>query len=97
MSSLAYKIEKMAKQMGKNVTVEIMYQQKILCDICNEDFSNNDEKGGILFQSKAVCPHCTFQIEESLFRYGEERFIRKRAKKNQSFRDFVIEIRDRKD
>jgi len=63
------------------------------CDLCNEDYTNSDAKGGFLFLSKAVCPKCAPEFEESAKKYNEQKYIRKRAREGESFRDFVYRIR----
>ena len=61
----------------------------VICDYCNEDFTDSPLEGGILFQSKAICPRCSPEAEKSIARYGEERFIRGRCPKGMSFADWV--------
>lgn len=31
----------------------------VLCDICNEDWTNREESGGVLLGNNAVCPDCS--------------------------------------
>jgi hydrogenase maturation factor HypF (carbamoyltransferase family) len=65
----------------------------VLCDLCNEDYTNSDEKGGLLFSSKAVCPHCLPDFMKRIKKHNEQKFIRAVAKPEESFRDFVYRIR----
>lgn len=67
--------------------------ETVLCDLCNEDYTNSDEKGGFLFLSKAVCPKCAPNFLTSVKKYGEERFIRAQVNSDESFKDFVYRIR----
>ena len=71
-----------------------MKQVKHLCDFCNEDYSNSDKLGGFLFGSKAVCPKCAPRIRANAEKYNEEKYITKVCKPKQSFRSFVLAIRD---
>jgi len=65
----------------------------VLCDLCNEDYTNSDEPGGFLFSGKAVCPVCADKFLTTIKFYNEEHFIRAYAKENETFRDFVYRIR----
>ena len=77
------------KIMGINKTITL--GDTVLCDMCNKDYTDSDEKGGIQFQSKAVCPTCTPQIEESAQKYYETEFIKNRCPKGKSFAQWVRE------
>jgi hypothetical protein len=66
----------------------------VVCDYCNEDYTLRDDNGGFLFQSSAVCPQCAPRIEASAKEYRETQFIRQRAESDESFRDFVLRIRN---
>jgi hypothetical protein len=65
----------------------------VVCDLCNEDFTSSTETGGFLFSSKGVCPHCAPKFEESARKYREEKYIRNRARKGETFKDFILRIR----
>jgi hydrogenase maturation factor HypF (carbamoyltransferase family) len=73
--------------------IEVDPGDTVLCDLCNEDYTNSDEKGGFLFSSKAVCPKCAPRFEEGAKIYNEEKYIVDRAKPEESFRDFVYRVR----
>ena len=64
---------------------------KVICDLCGKDYTNSDEKGGIYFAGKAVCPECTPRFEESIKKFHEEHFITARCPEDKSFKDWVIE------
>lgn len=66
----------------------------VLCDMCNDDFTNSDEKGGFLFGSSAVCPRCTPDMEKNIAHYKEEEYIKDRARPDESFKDFVMRLRN---
>lgn len=66
----------------------------VFCDYCCEDFTNRNDTGGILFQSKAICPICAPAALKRIKGYGEERFIRGRCPEGMSFRDWVLSLSD---
>ncbi|MEE9223076.1 MAG: hypothetical protein V3V40_06425 [Nitrosomonadaceae bacterium] len=61
----------------------------VFCDDCSGDFTDSKESGGILFQSKAICPTCQPKWEKSAAEYGEENFIRGRCPEGMAFADWV--------
>ena len=80
------------KEMGAEV-IYIDAGNKVICDYCNKDYSNSDKEGGILFQSKAICPDCVSKALERIKGYGEEKFIRGYCPEGVSFKDWVLSIR----
>lgn len=78
----------------KNLTIiNINPGNIVLCDLCNKDYTNSKEVGGMLFQSTAVCPDCLDEFMLSVRKYKEEKFIKAVAMPNETFRDFVYRIR----
>lgn len=65
----------------------------VLCDLCNEDYTNSDEPGGFLFSGKAVCPKCAYEFMKNVEKYNETHFVTDRARSYESFREFVYRIR----
>lgn len=65
----------------------------VKCDACNEDYTDSDAQGGMLFVSKAICPKCTPRWVNDAKAYGESHHIRAEAAPWESFRDFVLRIR----
>lgn len=65
----------------------------ILCDMCNEDYTESLKQGGILFGSRGVCPKCAPDIEKSAVECGEQDYIRDRAGPDETFRDFIRRLR----
>ncbi len=65
----------------------------VLCDLCNKDYTNSDESGGFLFQSKAVCPECAPRFLAGVKKYGEEMFIKGYCPPDMSFADWIRSIR----
>jgi len=82
------------KSLGFEI-IEIDPGPHVNCDFCNEEYMDSDECGGILFESKAVCPKCAPQCEMMAKKYKEERFIFDRAKPDEKFKDFVYRIREK--
>ena len=65
----------------------------VVCDWCNEDYTNSNAKGGILFSSYAICPKCEKEAIEGAKKHNEENMILARCKEGQTFAEFVMEIR----
>ena len=59
----------------------------VLCDICNDDYTNSDALGGILVGSYAVCPECAAKFADS----EDEPIIPCPA--GMRFRDWVMQLR----
>lgn len=78
-------------------TTVINHGPVVICDLCNEDYTDRDDKGGFLFGSKAVCPGCGPKFEKEVKKYQEEEYIRDRAKEGESFKEFVYRLRGGKD
>jgi len=76
---------------GAEIIIDI--GDTVLCDFCNEDFTNSDALGGLLFQSKGVCPTCEPEFMANVKKHGEERFIRDKPLEFESFRAFILRIR----
>jgi hypothetical protein len=65
----------------------------VVCDLCNEDYTNSDALGGYIFESKGVCPKCAPEFIASVFKFKEERFIRDRAMTGETFKAFILRCR----
>jgi len=65
--------------------------RQVICDSCSKDWTDLDGKGGVLFQSKAICPDCQDSWIESAARYNEEQFLIARCPNWKSFADWVRE------
>lgn len=61
----------------------------VICDLCNADYTERADTGGILVQSKAVCPACAPGYEAKLREYDEMRYLRARCPAGMSFADWV--------
>lgn len=55
----------------------------VVCDFCNDDYTDSQAHGGLIFGSYALCPKCQDKVT------GEERRVRARCPEWMSFADFV--------
>ena len=78
--------------MSKVTTIDI--GNKVNCDCCNANYTDSEAQGGLLFNGKAICPACAPDWEEGAARHGETQYITARAAEGQSFRAFVLGIRN---
>lgn len=65
----------------------------VFCDDCGEDFTDRCDQGGILFQSKALCPKCAPKWERDAREFDEEHLIRGHCPAGMSFADWVRSLR----
>lgn len=65
----------------------------VLCDLCNADYTESDQKGGLVLNESAVCPICQPDIEASVKKYGEEGHINARCPAEMSFKQFILAYR----
>lgn len=65
----------------------------VLCDDCNEDFTDRADSGGIVFQSKGLCPVCAPIWISRAEEYNETYAIKARCPNGVSFADFIREYR----
>ena len=68
--------------------------EMVLCDMCNEDFSDSRKHGGFIFSSKGVCPNCAEEFMAGVKLYGEQRYIKAVCPDEMSFRDFILNYRN---
>lgn len=73
--------------------IEIEIGRMVLCDSCNEDYTDSTRVGGFIFQSQAICPQCAGKWMASIIQYNEQAWIRAAALEGQSFADFVRDYR----
>ena len=86
------KVTEVGKKNGFTViTVDV--GDNVFCDYCSEDYTNRPDKGGFLFQSKAICPECAKEALVSIKGYNEEHFIRGTCPDDMSFVDWIRSIR----
>lgn len=65
----------------------------VVCDDCDEDYTDKPDQGGIIFTGYAYCPKCTPKRLKDIQRFKEERFIKARCPEGVSFADFVRRYR----
>lgn len=67
----------------------------VLCDICNEDYTESDEPGlgAFLFVGKAVCPHCAGRVMTTIRQYGEQKMISEVCPPGITFKQWVLDLR----
>ena len=69
----------------------------VICDMCNVDFTlepNSNEIGGFLFGSNGVCSRCTSRIRTNAARFGELGYIKAEALPNETFKSFILRMRN---
>lgn len=65
----------------------------VVCDVCNEDYTNRHDEGGFIFGSYAYCPACAKSHLPAIEGYGEANLIRARCPSGVSFCKFVRKYR----
>ena len=58
----------------------------VVCDFCNDDYTESEEQGGCLIGSYAICPKCEKEVE-----HREE--IDQLCPKDTQFRKWVLDLR----
>ncbi len=61
----------------------------VLCDSCSKDYTASTATGGLLFQSKAICPECLPKWDKAIAEEQEEHFIRARCPEDKAFASWV--------
>lgn len=82
-------IGKLWAQAQANPGTPVLASDVVVCDWCDDDYTNRADQGGFIFQSKATCPKCAPQFEADATKFGEQRYIRARCPDGMSFADFV--------
>jgi len=67
---------------------------QVVCDMCDEDFTGSNAKGGILFGGRACCPKCALRIEASARKYGEFDHIKARCPAGVTFYNWCLSLRN---
>ena len=58
----------------------------VICDYCGRDYTESDEKGGLIVGSYAVCPQCE---RPALLKDAD--YV---SKPGEAFKDFVLRTRE---
>lgn len=82
-----------AKELGfKIIDLSEMIGDHVVCDLCNEDYTESPELGGVLFNRTACCPECAEQIIKSAHAYNEEKYLTY-PNEGETFYNFILRIR----
>jgi hypothetical protein len=74
-------------------TIEISDYGFVICDFCNDDYTNSGESGGMLYLNNAICPNCSKKIDEKISASGSGKsFIKARCPIYMSFSDWVKNV-----
>lgn len=65
----------------------------VMCDLCNVEYFDSDEKGGFVFANKGVCPRCAPEFMKTILLFGEEKFIEAECPSGKTFSSFIVEFR----
>lgn len=57
-------------------TINIDMGDTVLCDVCNEDYTHSSATGGMLFDTRAVCPDCETKVIKDANSYDEMHLVR---------------------
>lgn len=76
---------------GKFETITLDPGRCVVCDLCNTDFTDSQQTGGLLFGSYAIGPCCAEKQIEEIKKFEEERYIRSHCPKDKAFADWVRE------
>jgi hypothetical protein len=66
----------------------------VQCDVCGVDYTISRAVGGILFGSSGCCPECTERMMPDIVKYGEEAYIKDKAREGETFKDFCLRCRN---
>lgn len=75
------------------IQIVVIPTEAVICDICDEDYTNSDISGGFLLLSKGVCPKCEPRLRASVKKYNEEWSIKGECPSGVSFADWIRSIR----
>lgn len=66
--------------------------RSVLCDFCNDDYTDSPEQGGLLFCSNALCPKCAAKTLRETRSGPESKFIKATCPPGMSFADWVRDV-----
>jgi hypothetical protein len=64
----------------------------VQCDACGK-LATPDMVGGLLFGSNACCPSCAERMMADIEKFGEERYIKSKAREGETFQAFCLRMR----
>ena len=85
--------QEVTKHPDGSETIRLKPGRMVFCDDCSEDYTDLPDMGGILVQSKGICPKCAPRWLRDLYKFGEEHFIRGRCPEGVSFADWLRGMR----
>lgn len=77
-----------------NLVEEVDFGNVVICDQCNDDYTDSKESGGFIFGSHAYCPKCAVEALPRIKGYGEEKYIKCFCPPKMSFHDFIMTYRN---
>jgi hypothetical protein len=66
----------------------------VICDLCNADFTESKEVGGLVLDGSAVCPICQPDMEAAVKKHREEDHVDARCPDGVEFREFILKYRN---
>lgn len=87
------KLDELWRQAESKPGTEIDIGNIVVCDGCNDDYTNSNSPGGFIFLSRAICPRCASHWMASIIANGEQSMIRAACPSGQSFAEFVRSYR----
>ena len=81
------------KRANANPGMSVDIGNIVVCDSCSEDYTDSDAEGGMLFDTKAICPACIQRWRDGAEEFGELAHIRAEASPGEKFREFVLRMR----
>ena len=60
------------KRANANPGMSVDIGNIVVCDSCSEDYTDSDAEGGMLFDTKAICPACIQRWRDGAEEFGEE-------------------------
>lgn len=87
------KIDDLWQQAENNPGVPVDVGNIVICDFCDDDFTERHDTGGFIVCSSGCCPLCAPRLLERIKANDEEHTIRARCPPGQSYAAFVLEYR----
>jgi len=73
--------------------IKLNDSRKVICDLCDKDYTGSEVSGGFLFCSSAVCPDCEESFLKSVTKNSELSYIKGFCPKTLSFSNWVLSMR----
>lgn len=79
--------------MKRETVSEIDLGRMVLCDICNDDYTDSPRCGGFMFGTYAACPECAPGMYADALKCGEKHLIGEGCPDGVTFADWIRELR----